>query len=463
MDQPTEGSQFFICPETIRPRRQRSPAMLMAVLMALTALAIVWAFREDIPWLEGKPVRERPGPAIPQFEGVASFGAADDARQPGGKATYADRPAPTDRRPSDLRTAPGGAATGRPTPVPSPPSAGMAAPAAAPPVGRPDRVTEAFEVIRGEYARLRDQNAALFEQVQGLREQLDKLEAQTRLSQEEARRAQVLARAVRRRLLTLLIDSATNTALELVYVPDGSFQMGRSEEDRIAANSATDGLMHNPSAPCHAVEIRDGYFLGKYEVTERQYHCFQQKSRGAAGGPPPPQRADLPVVDVSWQDARDFCEWVSRETGVSVRLPTEIEWEYAARGPSNARFASADNSETFENRDADQGPEPATSGGVPPSWCQAWHMSGNVSEWCADVWHEDAYKRAAQGGKPVQYVPRLVPEAWTAPPSAMTPRVYRGGAFGDVTVNCEAATRRWKTEPTRTKYLGFRIVAVFPE
>ncbi len=255
--------------------------------------------------------------------------------------------------------------------------------------------------------------------------------------------------------INLTIDRNFDIHMRLLKVPPGTLMMGRTEAERRAANAATDGLMHNASAPQHEVKIREPFYMGCYEVSNLQFYYFVRHQHRKMNVKLPEgylknllENKDMPVAKVSWIAARYYCDWLSNRTGMRVRLPTEVEWEWAARGPKGDKFAGK-----FEKSSE---PRPVTEAWGETSWCGIANMSGNVGEWCVDVFDEEAYFKASQE-EHNWHMPSQMPAAWDT--NAGTQRVYRGGGFYDSSLsNCEAATRRWKQQNSLKPYIGFRVV-----
>ena len=129
-----------------------------------------------------------------------------------------------------------------------------------------------------------------------------------------------------RALDLLTIESPIH--LELVRVPAGEFLMG--SDPKVDKDASAD------EQPQHRLYLPE-FYIGKYPVTNEQYAAFVKAARQAApqhwkNGQIPAGKGDHPVVDVSWQDAVAFCRWLSQASGKAIRLPTEAEWEKAARG-----------------------------------------------------------------------------------------------------------------------------------
>lgn len=217
---------------------------------------------------------------------------------------------------------------------------------------------------------------------------------------------------------------------ELVYVPAGPFKMG---------DNFGDGLPRE--RPVHTVDL-DAFYIAKYETTNGQWRRFRDspdyddpnywpegrvfpkdlipywtQANNHGGGTP--DSDDYPVLGVNWDSATAYCNWVSAKTGKKYRLPTEAEWEKAARGTDQRRYpwgneidhkhANFVGSQTF-----DTGMKPGSfPAGVSP-W-GAFDMAGNVWEWCSDWYGRDYYTSS----------PRKNPKG----PATGAYRVVRGGSF----------------------------------
>jgi formylglycine-generating enzyme required for sulfatase activity len=188
---------------------------------------------------------------------------------------------------------------------------------------------------------------------------------------------------------------AAGELLEFAFIPPGSFQMGSGNE-------------HFSEAPVHTVTFAAGFYLGMYPVTRSQWSAVM-------GDDPSCFRSthDAPVESVSWNMAVEFCARLRHQTGRSVRLPSESEWEYACRAGEGGDFhfiadsPFADESDVpWRIREAlcdyawiDLNSEESThSVGLkkPNAW-GLHDMLGNVWEWCADVWHPN-YTAAPSDG-----------------------------------------------------------------
>jgi len=158
---------------------------------------------------------------------------------------------------------------------------------------------------------------------------------------------------------------------------------------------------------------------------------------------------DRPVVHVSWEDARMFCEWLSRVSGHVYRLPTEAEWEFAARGGIASRhtlYAGGQELDGVGWYAGNSGGQPHPVGSKAPNELGLYDMSGNVWEWCQDRYREDHYSRA--------------PLASPTGPATGDGRVLRGGAWGYPAHFCRVSTRLMFDERGCRDDIGFRIAKV---
>ena len=246
---------------------------------------------------------------------------------------------------------------------------------------------------------------------------------------------------------TLSLDLGHGVRLELVRVPAGRFAMGSpdAEGDRDASEG-----------PVHPVTIARPFWIGRFEVTQAQWvgagFANQSQFRDAA------DHDRLPCESVSWADCQKFCDAVSKATGRHVRLPSEAEWEYAARGGSAAPFGSigsaiASSRANFNGNDPYGGAPPGPdrqhttpAGTFAPNAFGLCDSVGNVSEWCQDVFHDD-YTNAPGDGS-----------AWETGGNPEL-RVYRGGAYNNDASNCRCAIRfAAERKDNRNSTLGFRVV-----
>ena len=269
-----------------------------------------------------------------------------------------------------------------------------------------------------------------------------------------------VSRAMRQRTTITLNDPSAIPLPDMVFVQGGTFQMGSPESNPDRSNNETQ----------HAVTLAD-YSIGKTEVTVAQYMAFANETKThypewlEAGNEyniqtgtdnhykelgTALQEPDHPIVGISWDDAVAYCQWLSQKTGRKYRLPTEAEWEYAARGGqrprANFQYAGSNNLEEVgwyaDNSDAKTYPV----GGKKPSNLGLYDMSGNVYEWCSD-WY---------GGYPAGDGKSILNP--TGPIDGLN-RVYRGGSWDDDAQFCRVSLRGYGRAEYPRNYLGFRLAS----
>ena len=250
---------------------------------------------------------------------------------------------------------------------------------------------------------------------------------------------------------TLSLDLGKGITLELARVPAGTFVMGSpdAEEERDASEG-----------PQHRVTFARPFYIGKFEVTQAQWvgagFANQSQFKDAR------DHDRLPCECVSWTDCQKFCAAASKATGQRVRLPSEAEWEYAARGGGTGTFGSMGNrlASTAANFNgtspyggAPVGPDrqhTTPAGSFPPNGFGLCDTAGNVSEWCQDVYHDDYAAAPADGS------------AWQTGDKP-TLRVYRGGAYNNDASSCRCAVRYAAEQgEVRNSTLGFRVAVDAP-
>ena len=227
---------------------------------------------------------------------------------------------------------------------------------------------------------------------------------------------------------------------EMVEIPPGSFTMGclPGRDDVERAQCGTDKV-------AHPVTLSKPFALGKYEVTFREYdyYVWDQQRHGKEIEYPPDEgwgRADRPVIHVSWDDAKAYTKWLGMKTGTHYRLPTEAEWEYAARAGTDWVYWWG---KVFAEDKANCRGWKTTPvhGRYPPNPWGLHDTAGNVWEWVEDL-----------------YAPYAADPAM-APPGARegVSRVLRGGAWDDAPMNCRAAARYHLAPDDRYNLIGFRV------
>jgi len=275
--------------------------------------------------------------------------------------------------------------------------------------------------------------------------------------------------------LQLPAETTNSLGMELVLIPPGEFEIGSAKKQ---------------------VTLTEPYYMGKHEVTvgqfrkfadatgyktdaEREGHnCwgfnmevgnFRAGSQYAWRSPGFPQGDDHPVINVSWNDAVAFCDWLSGEEGRTYRLPTECQWEHACRAGTTTRWSHGDAEEELRQvaNVVDASFKQKYPAAGPANWALPWDdgypftapvgrflpnafglfdMHGNVTEWCRDWYEKDYYER------PVAADP--------TGPSFGLQRVRRGGGWDYDAAGCASSRRRadMPSKPTG----GFRVVRQIP-
>jgi formylglycine-generating enzyme required for sulfatase activity len=259
-------------------------------------------------------------------------------------------------------------------------------------------------------------------------------------------------------------ETVNGVSFKMVAIIGGSFQMG-----------SYDG--QDDEKPVHSVTVSD-FYMGETEVTVAQFEAFvkatnyqtdAEKRTGGYGswiwngseweekdgvtwrcdvGGNVRSRSDYnhPVLHVSWNDAEAYCEWLSRTTGKSYKLPTEAEWEYAAGGGSTGRtkWAGTDSESSLGSYAwyyANSNSQTHPVGTKSPNGLGLYDMSGNVWEWCSD-WYKG------------------YPGSSGVSDYTGSSRVSRGGSWNFNSGYCRVANRYYFTPFSRYNYLGFRVVLV---
>ena len=233
--------------------------------------------------------------------------------------------------------------------------------------------------------------------------------------------------------------------LAMVAIEGGTFTMGSPENE--ADRDSDEGPQHEVTVP--------SFLMGQYEVTQAQWKAVAQLPKIDRDLNPDPsyfKGDNNPVEQVSWDDAQEFIRRLNQRTGKTYRLPTEAEWEYAARAGTQTPFSygetitpavvNYDGNNPYGN--APEGEYRQKTIAVDSLYPNPWglyHIHGNVWEWVEDGWH-DNYRGAPTDGT-----------AWL---SSDERKVLRGGSWFDIARDSRSAVRdRWNL---RISYLGFRVL-----
>ncbi|MFH0878188.1 MAG: SUMF1/EgtB/PvdO family nonheme iron enzyme [Lentisphaerota bacterium] len=234
--------------------------------------------------------------------------------------------------------------------------------------------------------------------------------------------------------------------IEFIKVPAGPFLMGNKIDNELVYDNVAE-------RPLHTVDLPYDYWMTRLPVTNEQYAAFVGKGKHPVSDWQ--EKKDHPVWFVSWHDAMAYCQWLNDllkgilPNGLILRLPTEAEWEKAARGTDGRQWPWGD--EFDENKcnscATDKGDTTPVGlyspQGDNPYGCT--DMAGNVWEWCHSLYRPYPYR--ADDGRENE--------------EGDAPRVLRGGAFNDAYVGFARCTCRYGDIPNRRGWpqiLGFRVV-----
>ena len=270
------------------------------------------------------------------------------------------------------------------------------------------------------------------------------------------------------------------TAPDFVLIHGGEFTLMGSPETEVGR--ATDETQHQ-------VKVSD-FYMGKYEVTVGDFRKFVEATNyktdaengdgshvfdgtalqkkaginwryGVSGSMRHKSEENHPVVHVSWNDAVEYCRWLSEKTGKSYRLPTEAEWEYACRAGSRTPFNTGENLTTDQANYNGNYPYNNNPKGLyrqntvpvdsfaPNAW-GLYNMHGNVLEWCSDWYGKTYYDECKANGTVINPVGAAIGSF----------RMLRGGGWNFNAGSCRSASRYGITPGDRAATVGFRLVFV---
>jgi formylglycine-generating enzyme required for sulfatase activity/tRNA A-37 threonylcarbamoyl transferase component Bud32 len=256
-------------------------------------------------------------------------------------------------------------------------------------------------------------------------------------------------------------DLGNGITLDMIEIPAGAFMMGSPEAELERKDD---------ESPQHAVTVTS-FYMGKYEVTQAQWKAVAAMPQIEKELDPDPSNfkgEELPVEQVSWDDAVEFCKRLSKATGKEYRLPSESQWEYACRAGTTTpfHFGETITTELVNYRGIDwewdyggkvdlgnyaKGPKgeyrtkTTPVGSFPANAFGLYDLHGNVGEWCADTYQE-SYTGAPRDGS-----------AWVTENSDS--RVVRGGSWYDSPRVCRSADRFWVETGYSPSDIGFRCIA----
>jgi formylglycine-generating enzyme required for sulfatase activity len=230
---------------------------------------------------------------------------------------------------------------------------------------------------------------------------------------------------------------------QMVVIPAGEFTMGSPPSEQGAETQ-------------HRVTIAAPFAVGKFEITFDEWGACV-KDGGCDGYRPDDQRwgrGKRPVIDVSWEKAKAYVNWLSARTGKTYRLLSEAEWEYAARAGTTTTFYTGDSlsprAANYDGSEDGSGPSDVNRkktmpvGSFPPNAFGLHDMHGNVIEWVEDCWHDDYTAAAPSDGS-----------AWLE--GHCEGRVMRGGSWEDSQTELRSAARLGEFKDQSSNSDGFRV------
>ncbi|MFY9572069.1 MAG: SUMF1/EgtB/PvdO family nonheme iron enzyme, partial [Blastocatellia bacterium] len=249
-------------------------------------------------------------------------------------------------------------------------------------------------------------------------------------------------------------DLGNGLIIEMMEIPGGSFHMG--------APSETQNTPHPNERPRHKVTL-PGFYMGYTEVTQAQWLLVSKLPKVSRELDPNPSAfkgdATMPVQNVSWWEAVEFCERLSIATGRTYRLPTEAEWEYACRAGTATAFCFGQTiTDKIVNYDGNYPygagrkgitrKQPVTAGNLTAENAFGLNNThGNMAEWCLDSWHDNYAGAPADGS------------SWEDGGNQSL-RVFRGGSWYDGGDNCRSAFRNSYAPDIKLSIIGFRVVMI---
>ncbi|MGA2406836.1 MAG: SUMF1/EgtB/PvdO family nonheme iron enzyme [Bacteroidales bacterium] len=238
----------------------------------------------------------------------------------------------------------------------------------------------------------------------------------------------------------------------MIKIEEGKYLIGLSEES--VANLVAEKIGNREDFSNETPQIKysiKGYFISKYEISVKQYRQFAvQKNKQL------PENLkdnnfnadDQPIMGVSWYDAREYCDWLSNKTGEKYRLPTEIEWEIAAKGTDNRIFPDGNNRPNTNNcnfYEQFNKTSPVDKTPMNFSYFKVVNMAGNIAEWCDNNFEENYYQKLHQN---IDYL------------SSGDKKCIRGGSWKDNIFFVRCTARVGLLPDTKKETVGFRIVKI---
>ncbi|MBE9033422.1 formylglycine-generating enzyme family protein [filamentous cyanobacterium LEGE 11480] len=242
---------------------------------------------------------------------------------------------------------------------------------------------------------------------------------------------------------TFQTDLGNGVFLDMIRIPAGEFWMGSVGNEE---STYDDGY------PRHRVKVPE-FWMGKFAVTQAQWSAvakLPKVKQDLEANPSKFKGADLPIEQVSWFDAVEFCDRLVQKTGNTYRLPSEAEWEYACRAGTETPFHFGTE---ISSKLANYGKNHKGTidvGSFSPNDFGLYDTHGNVWEWCMDDWHNN-YQGAPDDGS-----------AWMKISETASRKVRRGGSWGDFPRDCRSAYRSYDDPGSRNYFIGFRVMCCSP-
>ncbi len=247
----------------------------------------------------------------------------------------------------------------------------------------------------------------------------------------------------------------TNTELtipEMVKISGGTYKIGISKrivDSLLSQNYCSSKSFFSNEMPQKSI-ITPDFYISKYEITVKQFNDYlKATNKGIKTLPDEFNSDNQPIIEVTWNDANNYCQWLSQTTGKIVRLPYEIEWEIAAKGNSQNLYAWGNSCPDNNNCNfKSSGIKSTVSiGGTPSnkSVCDVYNMSGNVAEWCQDWYHPNHYNRL------IHEIIKELPQS--------KEKVIRGGGWTDIVFYLRCTARFFAEPEASSNAIGFRIVS----
>ncbi|MEO1366616.1 MAG: formylglycine-generating enzyme family protein [Acidobacteriota bacterium] len=223
-----------------------------------------------------------------------------------------------------------------------------------------------------------------------------------------------------------------------------------------------EGVGDERERPRHRIKVVQPFHMAAVPVTNSQYAAFDSSQANL-------RRPDHPVVNVTWNEAMEFCRWLDEQGYRGARLPTEEEWEYACRAGSETLYWNGDSERGLQavgwydgNAGASVHAVGDSTHAVGEKLANPWGLydvHGNVWEWTCTVWDAERYEYRSEKA-PFSVDPSAEPDDLARPPSAG--RVIRGGGFGDPAQGVRSAYRAVRDQGSQWRDRGFRVVLPLP-